>query len=129
MTSRMASLRPTGARSSFRAINASPHPWAGGTAQLGSRVVVEAQVDGRESFLQNTLACEQAQGGPLPPIRRPNQHFAVPFKIGPGNAARDALREGDGAIVKKEVDVVAIDGGIANFVNLLRIEADLRSSR
>ena len=92
-------------------------------SQLVSGVVVETQVYRGKSLLQYALAREEAERGSLAPVGWAYQNLAVPFEIGSGYLASGGLRKGNDSVVQEEVDVVSIDGGFTNLVDLFRVEA------
>lgn len=51
------------------------------------------------------------------------EDFAVPLEEGARGAAENIFGERDGAVLERDVDVFAIEGGFANVVNALWIEA------
>jgi len=76
-------------------------------------------------FFEDTEAGEQTERGPLPAVRRTYQQFSVTFKKRTGDAPVHCLREGDASVVEPQVNVLAIDAGFPNLVDLLGIKSDI----
>ena len=79
-------------------------------------IVVKTKVGGGEFLFQHRESGEQGERGALSAVRRYQQDFAFALKESPGHVAIHSFGKSDGAILQADVDVVAIEPGIADLV-------------
>lgn len=92
--------------------------------QYGCRIVVEAQIGGGELLFENGHAGKEGERPALGAVRRTQADLAFTVEKCARGAAADVFGKGQGSVVEINVEVGAVDGGAANVVDAIGIEAD-----
>src|SRR5262249_35272299 len=89
-------------------------------------VVEEAQIGCLEFGIQHPGISKERQGSALCAVRWNQQNFTFTFKEGAGDVSVDSLHQPKHAVREHEVQVFAVDGDMANMMDICQIEDRLQ---
>ena len=100
-------------RDEFRAVVGGPERGL----QFRESLIIEAEVCGDESFFENSRTSKHCHRSPFRLVGGNQQHFSISLEESSGDVSRYVLCEGDGAIVKRDVERGPVEGSFPDAIN------------
>ena len=97
--------------------------WSQKRPQSSGGIVVEAEISRGKLLLENGHVREEGEGCAFDAIGGTEANFGFAFEECGGDVSANIFGKGEGAVVKIEVEIGAVDRSIADAVNAMRIDS------